>query len=163
MRRKAKAKVAVGGKRVGNKRSDYRWEAPDGTIWASLFEFKVYTALVGAGLPVIKANESYTVKYTSSFPHGYCGDCKSENVIQDRTFTPDLVLPGYVIEAKGYLRADRRKLLRDMRRCLPDYPLRFILERDYKATAKLKLSEWIAKYLRCPVVVWAGSIPEDWK
>lgn len=116
-----------------------------------------------AGLPVSKADESHTVSYTSSFPHGYCGDCKSDNVIQDRTFTPDLVLPGYVIEAKGYLRADRRKLLRDMRKCLPDYPLRFILERDYKATAKLKLSEWIAKYLKCPVIVWKGELPSDWK
>lgn len=163
MRRKAKAKQAVAGKRVGKKRSDYRWIDEQGVTWASRFECGVFKALQSAGLPVSKADESHTVAYTSSFPHGYCGDCKSENVIQDRTFTPDLVLPGYVIEAKGYLRADRRKLLRDMRKCLPDYPLRFILERDYKATAKLKLSEWIAKYLKCTVIVWSGSIPDDWK
>lgn len=161
-RRRGTAKPVVAGKRAGFKRSDFRWIDEDGVTWASRFECGVYKALRDVGLDVRKASEADTVAYTSSFPHGYCGDCKSENVIQDRTFTPDLVLPGFVIEAKGYLRADRRKLLRDMRKCLPDYPLRFVIERDMKVTAKCSLSQWIAKYLKCPVIVWKGSLPSDW-
>lgn len=170
--------IQVKGSRVGTKRSDFRWLDADGTVWASKFEYTVYKALKDAGVNVRKTTEEDSVPYQSTFTHAYCAGCQSTNVVQDRTFTPDLFVvlqaqpgrselhgQGYSAEVKGYLRADRRKLLRDLRRAKPLHDLRFIIERDYKVTAKLSLSQWITKYLKCPVITWKGieSVPSDWR
>jgi hypothetical protein len=68
----------------------------------------------------------------------------------------------YYIEAKGYIRAERRRLLRAFRNARQDIDLRLVVERDYKVTAKLTIVQWARKYLKCPAVVWDGKLPEEW-
>lgn len=92
--------------------------------------------------------------------------------MQDRIYTPDLfVIPeggrerdGYYIEAKGYFRAEKRKLFRCMRNDRPDIDLRVILEANHWVTkGKSKLTDYFARYLKTtPVHVWDGGIPGDW-
>lgn len=172
-----KVKPVIAGKRVGKKRSDFRWLADDGVVWSSRFEYAVYTALKEQGVNVRKTTAEDSIPYTSVVPNSRCRGCESVDVVQDRVFTPDLfVIPKaddeqgkdsnsepYYIEAKGFLRADRRSLLRRFRQAKPSINLRFIIERDYKATAKCSLSQWIGKYLKLPCIVWTGSIPNDWR
>jgi hypothetical protein len=92
-------------------------------------------------------------------------------VVQEHIYTPDLFnvpnVPGasdssgYYIEAKGYLRAEGRSLLRSFRKSRPDIDLRLVVERDYKV-GKGSLTSWASKYLKVPVHVWDGSLPKDW-
>jgi hypothetical protein len=42
VKRKRKARPVTAGKRVGHKRSDMRWIDPEGTTWASRFEYEVF-------------------------------------------------------------------------------------------------------------------------
>ncbi len=165
----------IPGKRVGTKRRDMRWQAPDGTVWASRFEYGVFLAHASAGIPVRKCDESDCVRYTRPVRNAACGECGSARVATTHTYTPDLSVDPeehrkrkaldddgpYVIECKGYLRADRRSLLRALCKERPDLPLRFIVERDYKVSRSLSITGWIRKFLKKPAVVWDGN-PPDW-
>lgn len=172
-----KVKPVIAGKRVGKKRSDFRWLDTDGNVWASRFEYSVYTALKEQGVTVRKTTTEDSIPYTSVVPNSRCRGCESVDVVQDRVFTPDLfIVPQaddgqgkardstpYYIEAKGFLRADRRSLLRRFRQAEPGARIRFIIERDYRVSAKRSLSQWITDFLKYPVIVWKGSIPNDWR
>lgn len=160
------------GKRVGTKRRDMRWLAPDGVIWDSKFECEVFNAYGRAGIKVRKTDESDSVAYTRPVRNGLCTQCSAREVVSEHTYTPDLhAVPEkagtasldneqpYYLEAKGYLRAERRSLLRALCKARPDLRLRLLVQRDYKVTAKLTISEWARKYLRIPVAVWTGKPP----
>jgi hypothetical protein len=160
--------------RVGTKRADRRWKAPDGTVWASKFEWKVYEGLRKAGVTVRKCDSRDTVRYIERKRNGRCLECGSNSVVQDRTYTPDLFvstpreespLSGYYIEAKGYFRADKRQLFRCLVASNKNYAIRVILERDGWVTkGKTKYTDYFARYLKkTPVHVWDGDIPGDWK
>jgi len=97
-------------------------------------------------------------------------DCQSCEVAQRRTYTPDLFLtradsglPGYYIEAKGYIRGPRRSLLRAFRATRPEIALRLIVQKDYNVTKNMTIVQWAQKYLKVPVIVWTGDLPNDWK
>lgn len=159
--------------RVGKKRSDRRWRAPNGTVWASRFEWQVYDALKSANVSVRKCDKDDTISYVEPKRSGRCLECGSDKVVQERTYTPDLFVSetregdasgGYYLETKGYFRPEKRKLFRDFRTSNPDYPIRFILERDSWVTkGKTKLTDYFQRYLKTvPVHVWDGSLPKDW-
>ena len=169
MRRKKKAATAVAGMRVGKKRSDMRWMDPEGEIWASKFEYGVYAALKSSGVSVRRCGKSDSLSYQSKVTSGRCQTCSSTDVVTERTYTPDLfVVPhnrdpedGYYVEAKGYLRSERRTLLRSFRKTRPTTRLRMVVMRDYPV-GKGTLTEWVTKYLKIPVHIWNGKLPEDW-
>lgn len=155
-----------------------RWQDPDGTVWASKFEYEVFATLREKGYAVTKTSPEDSLPYASDVKQGRCLECGSKRVVQERSYTPDLfvhtspsagggvqdsgrIRTGYYIEAKGYLRADRRKLLRCFRKANPDVDLRLVAQRDYKV-GKGTLSSWAVKYLKVPVHIWNGGLPNDW-
>jgi len=110
---------------------------------------------------------------------GKCGDCGSTEVGQQRTYTPDLYVDpdhtkrktiGYYIEAKGYLRAKERALLRAFYKAHPDSAVRFLLQRDFPSGAKSKvtgkrssITQWFRKFLpNAKVEIWNGQPPKGW-
>lgn len=140
-----------------------RWQAPDGVVWASRFEYEVFLYFQElTNGRARRTEESDSLRYTTPVVGGICTVCDSRAVAQERTYTPDIyILPddegqsnGYYIEAKGYLRADRRSLLRAVRKARPDVDLRLVVYRDYKVTAKHTLVSWAKQYLKLPVMVW---------
>jgi hypothetical protein len=168
---KVAKKPPIPGQRVGTKKTDTRWQAPDGTVWASRFEFAVFTKLKEAGYNVRKTTEQDRFAYTSPVKGGKCTVCASHDVVTERTYTPDLfVVPagaasddeGYFIEAKGYLRSERRALLRSFRKTGPRIDLRLVVQRDYKV-GKSTLVGWATRLLKVPVHVWNGDLPNEWK
>lgn len=172
---KAKKKAApTPGERVGTKRRDMRWKAPDGTVWDSRFEYEVYLGFKERGISVRKLEAPKdSLDYTSPVRGAECAKCGSNAVVQRRSITFDLLAVqeagggperrSYRVEAKGYLRAPRRRLLRCFRQAWPSVDLRLVLQADYKV-GKGTVLEWCAKYLKCPAFVWKGpeSIPNSW-
>jgi hypothetical protein len=170
----AKKKAAIPGRRVGTKRRDMRWEAPDGTVWDSRFEFEVFSGFKARGVSVSRLEAPKdSLDYTSPVRGAECTKCGADKVVQRRTITFDLLAVqkagsgserrSYRVEAKGYLRAPRRRLLRCFRQAWPSADLRLVFQADYKV-GKGTVLEWCAKYLKCPAFVWKGpeSIPEGW-
>lgn len=168
------------GNRVGKKRSDRRWQDDDGNIWASKFEYQVYERLQDAGRLVRKCDKGYddTFCYHSRIKSGSCSECGSKQIIQRRTYTPDLFIPtsqglanpntgerGIYLETKGYFNAHARKLYRDFQETGPDITLGVIAERDNWVTkGKSKLSDYFQRYLKTvKFTVWNKiDIPGEW-
>jgi DNA-directed RNA polymerase subunit RPC12/RpoP len=157
--------------KVGKKRADRRWKAPNGQIWSSEFEFRVYEGLaesLGRGrVHKCEQGESDTFNYSSSTVKGTCLECGSKRVVQQRTYTPDIRITGIqsenngpvlrYIETKGYFKPKQRGLLRSFLKTGPSVDLCIILQQERKATQKLKLTEYIAKYMKIPVFVWDAA------
>jgi hypothetical protein len=162
-----------------------RWLAEDGTQWASRFEYAVFKTLKDKGYNVFKTGIEDRMGYTDAVVNGECTQCGSSACVTRRNYTPDLLVgsPGasvefarctalssrparhqcYYIEAKGYLRADRRSLLRSFRKAWPALDFRLVVQRDYKVTKSLTITEWAVKFLKCQVHVWDGDLPEGWR
>ena len=163
------------GNRVGNKRSDRRWVDDAGDLWASKFEWEVYTTLKAIGRNVRRCNSTDTISYTEPKPNVSCLECGSSNCAQNRTYTPDLFLipqaatsdsDGYYIEVKGYFRDEKRKLFRCLRKARPDIDLRVIFASNHWVTRpKSRLSDYFTRYLKnTPFCFWqGGDIPEEWQ
>lgn len=169
---RADAKAVTPGYKVGTKRRDMRWMAPDGVEWDSKLEYEVFLAYQKEGKNVRRAGEEDRLFYTSPVRNGACTQCDSCEVVQRHSYTPDLHVgaednrergglqaASHYVEVKGYLRAEQRSLLRSLRKARPDVDLRLIVQRDFKVTSKLTLTEWARKYLRVRVVVWSGRVP----
>jgi hypothetical protein len=175
-RRHSKAGVIPG--RIGTKKSDRRFRAPDGSEWDSRFEWQVYDALVRAGHSVERCEKGgrYSVSYIQRLNGAACGACGSTEVGKQRRYTPDLFHHadggnsaaegdrGYRIELKGYLRSEERSLLRALCKARPDLDLRFIFQRNWLVSRKsgLTVIDWTRKFLKKPCAVWNGKLPE-WK
>lgn len=152
--------------RIGKKRSDLRCRTPDGEEWASPLEARIYRSLLNQGYVVKR--EPATFKYTTVVKQGRCASCGSCDIIQDRTYTPDLGLypelgsdrdPIY-LEIKGYFAGPKRNLFRAARQSNPNADIRLIASTDHWVTKeKTRLSDW-AKRFRIPFAVWNGTIPE---
>ena len=167
------------GNRVGTKRSDRRWKDNEGTIWASKYECLVYEGLLLHGVHVEKCEkgEGHSFRYTESKANLRCLECQSTNCVQDRTYTPDLlVVPGngetpYYLETKGFFPAKSRNLLRNFNKSRSDINLRFVTSTDAWVTkGKTKLSDYFQRYLKTvPFHVWNHNLknpgvplPEEW-
>lgn len=172
--RKPKKISSTPGERVGSKKSDMRWRDTSGVVWSSRFEYEVYIALLAGGVDVRKTTESDQLLFSDRLTGCVCGACGATEIVKPRRYTPDLYVSpqgsggsagngaGYYIEAKGYIRSERRRILRSFRQARPDINLRVIIQRDYKV-GKSTLAGWVTKYMKIPVTVWNGTIPEDWK
>jgi len=170
--RGSKARSVIPGHKVGAKRRDMRWLAPDGTEWDSKFEYEIFLTYQKVGLSVRRTNEQDRLLFTRPVRNGACTECDSCSVVSRHYYTPDIYVgaaddrersglqaTGYYVEAKGYLRAEQRSLLRSLRKARPDVDLRLIVQRDYKVTSKLTITEWARKYLRVRAHVWNGTVP----
>lgn len=158
------------GRRIGTKRSDLRFEAPDGQIWASPFEYRVYDEIRTAGrVRVRKTTEADSIAYSTPVKRGYCAQCGSDHVAQARTYTPDLAVVSdddgtarYFLETKGYFRGSGRNLLRAAVKANPQADIRLIAQSDHWVTkGKTRLSDW-AKRFKIKFTVWNGALPEEW-
>jgi hypothetical protein len=168
-----------------------RWTAPDGVEWDSRFEYEVFRQIQSEapgtvrktipGTPDAKGCDTFS--YREGIRHGSCESCGSTDVSKLRSFTPDLFYvpsdagaawnkhtrsgtgasPGYYAEVKGFMRANKRSLLRAFHKVRKDIDVRYILQRNYRVTAKLTAVEWIVKFLKCRVIVWDGRLPKDWQ
>lgn len=164
--------MASKGRHKTCKRRDMRWVAPDGSEWASRFEWEVYDELRRGGANVRRCTERDTITYTERKPNTRCMACGSKQCVQDRTYTPDLFLipegqedgSGYYIEVKGYFRREKRALFRSLRNSRQDLDIRIIYQTDFKATKKMKISEYTRRYIKdTKFHIWDGDIPGDWK
>lgn len=149
------------GKRVGTKRSDRRWQAADGTIWASKFEYQVYDALIrryagDSRISVERCGSDCTLSYHSSVKNGRCTKCGTVCVVQERTYTPDIRIVRVAesgerrctyIEAKGYFEGSKRSLFRQVLKTHQGVDIRIVAERDHWVTkGKTKLSDWAKRF-----------------
>lgn len=166
------------GHRVGVKKSDRRWQDEYGEIWASRFECLVYSSARDAGLKARRCDKGGldTFPYSSEIRDGVCQSCEGTNVVKQRRYTPDICIlpastggvnpsiPGadkYYVEAKGYLRASERALLRSLFASKAVADLRIILQADYRI-GKHTFGWWIDRYLKCKWAVFDGSWPTTW-
>lgn len=84
-------------------------------------------------------------------------------VEEDRTYTPDFILPnGIIVETKGrFMQADRKKHLL-IKKQYPDYDIRFVFQNSraklYKG-AKSTYGEWCDKH---GFIYADKSIPKEW-
>lgn len=153
--------------RVGKKRSDRRWQSEDGTVWDSRFEYEVYEHLRAAGVNVRKCGKGDTISYTEPRRSSQCLECGSNEVVQLRTYTSDLLVrqgdgSEYYIEVKGYFPAAKRSLLRHLIKARPDVNIRFVFASNAKAPgSKLRYAEYCAKYFKVPCVVGLNGL-EEW-
>jgi hypothetical protein len=166
--------MAVRKGRFSNKRSDKRFIAPDGTVWASKFEQEVYVgfrSVLGPRVrPTVKGS-SDTIPYATAVRTAKCLECGNQRVVQSRTYTPDLHVDSssgeWWVEAKGYFQPSKRTAFRGFR-TWPDtrnIVVRFVLERNNKATKSLTMLEYFQRYFKgVDVIVWKGpeSIPKEW-
>lgn len=155
--------------RIGKKRSDLRCRTPDGQEWASPLESRVFFELTRKGYAVERNTDVFT--YSTAVKQGRCAACNSCEIVQDRTYTPDLKVTfvdkigsgdiTYVyLELKGYFAGPKRNLFRAARQSNPSADIRLIASTDHWVTkGKTRLSDW-AKRFRIPFAVWNGTIPE---
>jgi hypothetical protein len=84
-------------------------------------------------------------------------------VEEDRTYTPDFILPnGIIVETKGrFMQADRKKHLL-IKKQYPDYDIRFVFQNSraklYKG-AKSTYGDWCDKH---GFLYADKSIPKEW-
>lgn len=170
----------IQGHRAGKKRSDRRWVAPDGAVWASRFEYQVFERLSNLGYPVRKceAGGCDTFSYHTPVRGGYCTECGGNQCVQQRSYTPDLFISsnggmdskgndsgGIYLETKGYFPASKRNLLRSFSTTGPKITLMFLAQRDLWVTkGKTRLSDYFTRYLKnIPFAVWDNQdLPREW-
>lgn len=103
--------------------------------------------------------------------NGRCTQCGSDCAVQERTYTPDLVLVQRLpneqsrriyIETKGYFAGTKRNLFKQALKAHPDLDIRLVAGADHWVTkGKTRLSNW-AKRFKIKFVVWTGQLPEEW-
>ena len=171
-RRKPKPSV---GRHIGKKRKDMRFEAPDGEVWDSKFEWQVAEGAKRAGVRLLRADKrggTDTISYFHQVRGTSCQDCGSDRVGKIRGITFDLLMPdwhplgkenGGYLEVKGYMRADKRSLYRSLFKEKTDIAACIIIQSDYRV-GKGTFSQWITKHLHIPVFLWRGEFPKptDW-
>lgn len=146
--------------------ADRRYVDHEGVQWASRYEADLYWHLKGLGVPVRKCEQgsSDTFHYTSRVVGGRCLGCEDGEVVQDRTYTPDLYVGeasgvhggGYFVEAKGYWKPPQRNLLRSVVKSHPELNLLFVFQKDVWITrGKSKYSDYVKKYFKnAQYVIW---------
>lgn len=114
--------------------------------WRSGLEERVAKELTEAGVKY--EYETQKIKY---------------RVEEDRTYTPDFILPnGIIVETKGrFMQADRKKHLL-VKKQYPDYDIRFVFQNSraklYKG-AKSTYGDWCDKH---GFIYADKSIPKEW-
>ena len=158
------------GRRKGTKRSDLRYIAPDGSEWASPFEYRVYAALLERNITVRRTTPADALAYSTPVKNGWCANCQhGGHVVQNRVYTPDLLVVAkifpekvYYLETKGYFPAAKRNLFRQARLSNPQADVRLVVSSNHWVTkGKTRLTDWAKRY-KIPIAVWDGKLPDDW-
>jgi hypothetical protein len=163
--------------RVGTNRHDKRWRDEHGNVFESKLEALVFERINGDPRISVRRcseREGDTFSYSTPVRSGSCGACGSGDIVQRRTYTPDLCIspsgtwdgpgerPRRYLEIKGYFPGTKRNLLRAFLKSGPCVDLCLILERDSRATRSLTLLEYSTKYLKIPTHIWDGVLPRSW-
>jgi hypothetical protein len=137
----------------------------NGDKCASQYECDVVQSLIDRGLPY--EYEPVKLEYETNIVKGLCKQCGAEgrDVVQRRTYTPDLRLPnGIIVEVKGKFTAPKRNLMRQLVKSNPDIDLRFIFMRDNfyggRKGTRRRYTGW-AHTQGCVAVV-GTEIPAEW-
>ena len=177
-RKPVKEPATYHGRKASAKRSDRHWIAPDGELWDSRYEYLVYIKFRQEGINIQRCDKSDSFSFTLPIRGGKCGDCGSDQVGQQRTFTPDFRIVSedskhptvsYYLEAKGYIRAKERSLLRAFNKAHPSADVRYILQSAYRASKPTASSDgsivtWFSKFMKGKTVyVWNAGIPDELK
>lgn len=113
---------------------------------ASKYERDIVQECIDRGLAY--EYEPLKLEYETAVVRGACTSCGATggNVVQRRTYTPDLLLPnGIIVEVKGKFDASKRNLMRQLVRCNPDRDIRFVFMRDNKfggAKTRKTYTDW---------------------
>jgi hypothetical protein len=169
--------VRPSGRAPGQKRKNFHFTGPDGSLWDSRFEYIFYTAAKEAGLPIARCTKSNTFSFILPIKSGSCGSCGATNIGQRRTLTPDFLLTAdnselpaeqAYIETKGYLRAKERSLLRALYKSHPDANISFVFQRAYPVGSKRadgtkgSVIDWFKKFMpNWSVYVWNGKVTTE--
>lgn len=157
--------MAARKKRKG-RRGNFKFTAPDGEVWDSEFEWHVYTGLRDLGWTVRRCDKRDSITYHTPVQDGCCMECGGSDVVQVRSYTPDLWVvepqqsdgrPGrgpYLIECKGYFPRERRGMLTDFAVQNPSLDLRFLFSKVAKLTAAKTNVEYIHAYLKKTAGAW---------
>lgn len=152
------------------RRGNRTFTDPDGDIWDSRFEWLVFVGLRDLGdYGVRRCDQRDLVTYHTPVKQGQCVECKTDRVVQVRTYTPDLFVVdrtrgnhtaegqgshGYFLECKGYFPKERRSQLAYLCREKPDLSLRFLFSKEAKLTPTCSNVEYILKYMKRPAGTW---------
>lgn len=151
------------GKRGYNSKAGYRV--------ASKFEVAVIDWLTDQQIDF--EYEAKTLSYSTPVVNGICNVCGHTNVRQQRTYTPDILLPdGSFIEIKGKFTPQKRNLMRHLIRDNPGETIRFVFFNDPFLTKRkaTRLSDW-ARQQGVEYHIWNPKggkrtaqhwLPEDW-
>jgi hypothetical protein len=167
------------GRFAGQKRSDKRYWDEAGVEWASRFECEVFNGFLERADGRVevrrtvkgKVGQSDSLAYAHPKRAASCLQCGSDQVVQWRSITPDLYVgdpaSGYYVEAKGHFPGGKRAAYRSFRTYegTRHIVVRFVLQKNERATKKLTMLEYFARYFKgVDVIVWDGpdSIPEGW-
>lgn len=152
--------------------ADRRFIDAEGTEWASRYESEVYHELrrvLGDRVRKCEQGEGDSLPYTTPVRGGRCLECNGGQVVQCRSYTPDLFIDtsqsgdgtdGYFVEVKGFWDAAKRNLLRNVCRSNPDFTLLFVFFRDNWVTkGKSKYTDYVKKYFKnSGAVVWNNKV-----
>lgn len=148
---------------MARKRRDRRFTDPEGNEWDSQFEYLVFVGLPSHGYRVRRCDERDSVSYQHPVKQGACLECGSHEVVQVRSYTPDLFVvdaltdtdeDGTYIECKGYFPADRRAQLRSVVQSNPQLDLRILFAAERKLTKAKTNIEYVHSYIKCGAGVW---------
>lgn len=112
--------------------------------YRSAFEERLAQQLEEAGVEF--EYEKYT--YTFDVPVGQrlvCDECGGNSIVREKRYTPDFFLPnGMVIEAKGKLLAEHRRVFEAFKLAFPEEDFRLIFMRDnlLRKRGKHRYSDW---------------------
>lgn len=184
---RVKKGTKLGGRRVGTKKRDMRWESPEGELFDSYFEYQVISNARLAGVPIRRAikgtpdsPDSDTVSYRhKATGRSRCASCGSTEVYSERSYTSDILLDTALlskehsdkdhkageparshVDVKGYLRSPQRALLRSLNKARPDINLRLLLQRDFSVSKSSTISSWCRRVAKMPYAIWTGSFPK---
>ena len=153
-------------KKRRSRRGDFRYTDPSGVQWASQFEYIVYSGLRDSGYHIRKCDERDSFTYHSGVAKGQCLECGSREVVQVRTYTPDLYVDfdptevegsarlGFYIECKGYFPQEKRSLLRSVAACTEGSDIRVVFGKLARLTSARSNVEYVNSIIKMPAGIY---------
>lgn len=128
--------------------------------YRSGFELTIANQLKALGIEF--EYETRTLSYKLPKRLGKCQDCGSENVVEQKVYTPDFILDnGIIIECKGKFTPSERTKMVQVLKDNPTSDIRILFQRDNWLTKKKKkkYSGWCEQK---GITYAIGTVPEGW-
>jgi hypothetical protein len=142
-----------------NKRKRAKYLSVGGHSCESKFEKACLDDLLARGVGF--AYEPESLVYSTSVRLSSCTNCGSSEVVQRRSYTPDLKFPnGLFVELKGRLDGKARRLLKAASEQHPSSPIWFVFQQNnlYGSAGK-RYSDFATQI----GARWAlGKVPQEW-